>query len=60
MAAYLREDEMVRFVALGTFERGAGILVLTDARLLVFLRRVEQPLLDLPLARSTRSRPPPA
>ena len=51
VAAYVQDDETVRFVALGTFERGAGILVLTDARLLFFLRRVEQPLLDLPLGR---------
>jgi hypothetical protein len=53
VAACVRKGETVRFVALGTFERGAGLLVLTDARVLFFLRRVEQPLLDLPLARIT-------
>ena len=49
--AYLGDDETVRFVALGTHERGGGVLVLTDARLLFFLRRVMKPSLDLPLGR---------
>ena len=49
MPAYLGDDETVRFVALGTHERGGGVLVLTDARLLFFLRRVMKPSLDLPL-----------
>ena len=47
--AYLRGDETVRFVAQGTHERGSGVLVLTDARLLFFLRRVTKPSLELPL-----------
>jgi len=45
--SYLRDDETVRFVVLGTHERGGGVLVLTDARLLFFLRRVTKPSLDL-------------
>jgi hypothetical protein len=49
--AYLHDDETVRFVTLGTHERGGGVLVLTDARLLFFLRRVMKPSLDLPLGR---------
>jgi hypothetical protein len=49
--SYLRDDETVRFVVLGTHERGGGVLVLTDARLLFFLRRVMKPSLDLPLGR---------
>jgi hypothetical protein len=49
--AYLTEDETVRFVALGTHERGGGVLVLTDVRLLFFLRRVMTPTLDLRLGR---------
>jgi len=49
--SYLRDDETVRFVVLGTHERGGGVLVLTDARLLFFLRRVMTPSLDLPLGR---------
>ena len=48
---YLRGDETVRFVVLGTHERGGGVLVLTDARLLFFLRRVMKPSLDLALGR---------
>jgi hypothetical protein len=51
VAAYLREDETVRYVALGTHERGGGVLVLSNARLLFFLRRVMAPTLDLPLGR---------
>ncbi len=51
VAAYLREDETVRYVALGTHERGGGVLVLTDARLLFFLQRVLTPTLDLALGR---------
>jgi hypothetical protein len=49
--AYLRDDETVRFLVLGTHERGGGVLVLTDERLLFFLRRVTKPSLDLPLGR---------
>ncbi len=49
--SYLRDDETVRFVVLGTHERGGGVLVLTDGRLLFFLRRVTKPSLDLPLGR---------
>ena len=49
--SYLADDETVRFVVLGTHERGGGVLVLTDARLLFFLRRVMKPSLDLPLGR---------
>ncbi len=49
--SYLGDDETVRFVVLGTHERGGGVLVLTDARLLFFLRRVRKPSLDLPLGR---------
>jgi hypothetical protein len=51
VAAYLTDDETVGFVALGTHERGGGVLVLTDVRLLFFLRRVMTPTLDLPLWR---------
>jgi hypothetical protein len=51
VASYLREDETVRYVAFGTHERGGGVLVLTDARLMFFLRRVMTPTLDLPLGR---------
>jgi hypothetical protein len=51
VAAYLTDDETVRFVALGTHERGGGVLVLTDVRLLFFLRRVMTPTLDLRLGR---------
>jgi hypothetical protein len=51
VAAYLREDETVRYVALGSHERGGGVLVLTDVRLLFFLRRVVTPTLDLALGR---------
>jgi hypothetical protein len=47
--AYLRDAETVRYVVLGTHERGGGLAVLTDERLLFFLRRVTQPSLDLPL-----------
>jgi hypothetical protein len=49
VAAYLRDTETVRYVALGTHERGGGVLVVTDERLLFFLRRVTKPSLDLPL-----------
>ena len=49
--AYLHDDETVRFLALGTHERGGGVLVLTDQRLLFFLSRVMKPSLDLPLGR---------
>jgi hypothetical protein len=51
VAAYLKEDETVGFVTLGTHERGGGVLVLTDVRLLFFLRRVMTPTLDLRLGR---------
>ena len=47
--AYLRDSETVRYVALGTHQRGGGVVVLTDQRLLFFLRRVTKPSLDLPL-----------
>ncbi len=47
--AYLRETETVRYVTLGTHQRGGGVAVLTDQRLLFFLRRVTKPSLDLPL-----------
>ena len=53
VSAYLRDDETVRFVALGTFERAGGVLVLTDARLVFFDRRVSLPSLDLSLAAIT-------
>ena len=49
--AYLHDDEIVRFLAPGTHERGGGVLVLTDQRLLFFLSRVMKPSLDLPLGR---------
>jgi hypothetical protein len=49
VAAYLTDAETVRFVAQGTHERGGGVLVLTDERLLFFLRRVLTPTLDLRL-----------
>jgi hypothetical protein len=49
VAAYLREDETVRFVVQGTYERAGGVLVLTDARLVFFHRRVLKPALDVPL-----------
>lgn len=49
VTAYLTDDETVRYVVLGTHERGGGVLVLTDARLLFFLRRVMTPTLDLRL-----------
>ncbi|WP_202879207.1 SHOCT domain-containing protein [Nocardioides cynanchi] len=49
VAAYLSDDETVRYVVLGTHERGGGVLVLTDRRLLFFLRRVMTPTLDLRL-----------
>jgi hypothetical protein len=48
---YLHGDETVRFLTLGTHERGGGVLVLTDQRLLFFLSRVMKPSLDLPLGR---------
>ena len=51
MAAYLGADETVRFVVLGTYERGSGLLALTDARLVFFHYRVQKPSLDLPLGR---------
>jgi hypothetical protein len=51
---YLREHETVRFVALGTYERAGGVLVLTDARLLFFHRRVTNPSLDLSLGAVAR------
>jgi hypothetical protein len=44
----------VRFVALGTYERAGGVLVLTDARLLFFHRRVTNPSLDLSLGAVAR------
>ena len=47
--SYLREHETVRFVALGTYRRAGGVVVLTDARLLFFDRRVTTPSLDLSL-----------
>jgi len=46
---YLREHETVRFVVQGTYERAGGVLVLTDARLIFFHRRVTKPSLDLSL-----------
>ncbi len=46
---YLREHETVRFVVQGTYERAGGVLVLTDARLIFFHRRVVKPSLDLSL-----------
>ncbi len=46
VAAYLRADETVRLLVLGSHERRAGMLVLTDARLLFFQHRVERPSLD--------------
>ena len=49
--AYLHGDETVRFLTPGTHERGGGVLVLTDQRLLFFLSRVMKPSLDLPLGR---------
>jgi hypothetical protein len=49
VTAYLRDTETVRYVVLGTHERGGGVAVLTDLRLLFFLRRVTRPSLDLPL-----------
>jgi hypothetical protein len=51
VAAYLTGAETVRYVVPGTHERGGGVLVLTDVRLLFFLRRVLTPTLDLPLGR---------
>ena len=51
VAAYVEPDETVRFVALGTHQQGGGLLVLTDVRLLFFLRRVLTPTLDLRLGR---------
>src|SRR3954447_26872156 len=46
---YLREHETVRFVVQGTYERAGGVLVLSDARLIFFHRRVTKPSLDLSL-----------
>jgi hypothetical protein len=46
---YLHEHETVRFVVQGTYERAGGVLVLTDARLIFFHRRVTKPSLDLSL-----------
>ncbi len=51
---YLHEHETVRFVVLGTYQRSGGVLVLTDARLLFFHRRVTNPALDLPLGAVAR------
>lgn len=48
-AAYLGADETVLFVVLGTVERGGGVLVLTDARLVFWHRRITKPTLDLAL-----------
>jgi hypothetical protein len=53
VAAHLRDDETVRFVTFGSFTRNSGVLVLTDARLVFFDRRVQEPSLDVPLARIT-------
>jgi hypothetical protein len=49
VAAYLTNAETVLYVVLGTYERGGGVLALTDVRLLFFLRRVLTPTLDLRL-----------
>lgn len=49
VAAYLRHDETVRFVTFGSHVRSSGLLVLTDARLFFFDRRVQTPSLDLAL-----------
>jgi hypothetical protein len=49
VAAYLRDDETVRFVTFGSHVRSSGLLVLTDARLFFFDRRVQTPSLDLAL-----------
>ena len=49
VAAYLRGDETVRFVTFGSHVRSSGLLVLTDARLFFFDRRVQTPSLDLAL-----------
>ena len=51
VAAYLTDAETVRYVVLGTHQRGGGLVVLTDVRLLFFLRRVLTPTLDLRLGR---------
>jgi hypothetical protein len=51
VSAHLTDAETVRYVVLATHERGGGLLVLTDVRLLFFLRRVMTPTLDLRLGR---------
>jgi Short C-terminal domain/Bacterial PH domain len=51
VAAYLGVGETVRFVALATYQRNAGVAVLTDQRLLFSLRGSTEPMLDLPLGR---------
>ncbi len=51
VAAHLADDETVRFVTFGSYTRNSGVLVLTDARLVFFDRRVQEPSLDLPLGR---------
>jgi hypothetical protein len=51
VAAHLREDETVRFLTFGSYTRNSGVLVLTDARIVFFDRRVQEPSLDLPLGR---------
>ena len=49
VAAHLRDDETVRFVTFASYVRSSGVLVLTDARLIFFDRRVQTPSLDLSL-----------
>ena len=46
---YLREHETVTFAVQGTYQRAGGVLVLSDARLIFFHRRVQKPSLDLSL-----------
>lgn len=54
VSAYLPEGESVRFVALATYERAGGVVVLTDARIVFFHRRVQKPSLDVPLGAISR------
>ena len=51
---YLREHETVTFAVQGTYQRAGGVLVLSDARLIFFHRRVQKPSLDLPLGAISR------
>jgi hypothetical protein len=50
VAAYVGDRETVRFLAKGSLENSAGLVVLTDSRLLFFFSGVLHPGLDVPLS----------